>query len=618
MIVNLKQMAKELRTAPILSECSVQELARVVPYAVEHCLEDGEILFQSGSPALMLYFVRSGKVQLLAGSRVVAEVEQGFVGEEAAVSSECYMADAVAIGATEVIALPREAISKVTSASSEALDRFYTSLLSHYGDRPIKPSLPISPIVQLKTTDWVQSCGWILSVVVPVLLYLWLRNLTEFDWNSQMFLLVLSSTIVMWVFGMVPEFIPGLFCILSLLILDIAPSNVILAGFASGSFFMALSLFGLGAVLMGSGLTYRLVLWLSRYIPKTEFWYAVSMFVTGLLMTPILPSANGRIGLLGPILSDTIDATGIKQGSRAATHLSFAAFSGASLLSHVFLSSKSANFVVYGLLPIQSQQQFSWIYWLQASLVIGLATLVLYFLSTFFLFRNRTKLQISRQQVEAQVETLGPLSSQEWISLISTVILLLGIVTASIHKIQLPWIGLGVLFLVLAFGLLKKNEFRTQIDWPFLILLGSLVGISEAMSYLGLDTHFGSYLTWLSDSMKSNFSLFIFLLSVTILVVRFVIPNTTAVAIFATILIPMSEANGVNPWLIGAIILNISDAWFFPYQCSYYLQFQELLENRPQPLFNEKLLLKGNFLSTVIRFLSIYLSLGYLRYMGIL
>jgi len=616
MTIDLKRMAQELRTAPILSDCSVQELARVVPYAVEHYLEDGQIIFRSGSPALILYFVRSGKVQLKAGDRIITEIEQGFVGEEAAVSSDFYMADAIAVGDTEVIALPREAIAKVSASGTMALDRFYSSLLSHYSHTPGKVNASRSPIDRLKKSDIVQACGWIFSILVPAILYLILEQNGEFDWNSEMFLVVLSSTIVMWVFGMVPEFIPGLFCILSLLILDIAPSGVILSGFASGSFFMALSLFGLGAVLMGSGLTYRMVLWLSRFIPKTEFWYATSLFLTGLVMTPILPSANGRIGLLAPILKDTIDATGVKPGGRAASHLAFAVFSGASLLSHVFLSSKSANFVVYGLLPIQIQQQFSWIYWLQASLVIGLSTLILYFISTKLLFKANESFTISGQQVEAQIDTLGPLSSQEWISLISTVVLLLGIVTASIHKIQLPWIGLGVLFLVLSLGILKKNEFRTEIDWPFLILLGSLVGISEAMSYLGLDTHFGGYLAWMGDSMKSNFSFFILILSSMILLVRFVIPNTTAVAIFATILIPMAESKGVNPWIVGAVILNISDAWFFPYQCSYYLQFQELLTK--EPLFNEKLLLRGNFVSTLIRFFSIYLSLGYFSYMGIL
>ena len=616
MTIDLKRMAQELRTAPILSDCSAQELARVVPYAVEHSLGDGQIIFRSGSPALILYFVRSGKVRLKAGDRVITEIEHGFVGEEAAVSSDFYMADAISVGDTEVIALPREAIAKVSASGTMTLDRFYSSLLSHYSHNPSKVDAVRSPISRLKRSDLVQACGWICSIIVPAILYLILDYQGSFDWNSEMFLVVLSSTIVMWVFGMVPEFIPGLFCILSLLILDIAPSNVILSGFASGSFFMALSLFGLGAVLMGSGLTYRMVLWLSRFIPKTESWYATSLFLTGLLMTPILPSANGRIGLLAPILKDTIDATGVKPGGRVASHLAFAVFSGASLLSHVFLSSKSANFVVYGLLPIQIQQQFSWIYWLQASLVVGLATLVLYFISTKFLFKANESFKISSQQVEAQIDTLGPLSSQEWISLVSTVVLLLGIVTASIHKIQLPWIGLGVLFVVLSLGILKKNEFRTEIDWPFLILLGSLVGISESMSYLGLDTHFGSYLAWMGDSMKSNFSLFILILSGMILAVRFVIPNTTAVAIFATILIPMAESKGINPWIIGAIILNISDAWFFPYQCSYYLQFQELLTK--EPLFNEKLILRGNFVSTLIRFFSIYLSLGYFSYMGIL
>ncbi|MEM7759844.1 MAG: sodium:sulfate symporter family protein, partial [Cyanobacteria bacterium P01_A01_bin.40] len=94
------------------------------------------------------------------------------------------------------------------------------------------------------------------------------------------------------------------------------------------------------------------------------------------------------------------------------------------------------------------------------------------------------------------------------------------------------------------------------------------------------------------------------------------LPNNATVAIFATILIPMAETNGINPWLIGILLLSFSDIWLLPYQCSYYLLFREIMSE--SNLFNEKLMLRTNILTIGIRLAAIYMSFPYWEKLGLM
>lgn len=428
--------------------------------------------------------------------------------------------------------------------------------------------------------------------------------------------MILSATITMWIFSLVPEFIPAIFAILSLLVLGVAPSSVILSGFSSGSFFMAMSLFGLGAIIADSGITYRAVLIAAKYLPFSQFWYSLSLLINGILLTPVLPSTNGRIKLIGVLLIELLDSIGLRSRGKTATNLAVSTFMGVSLFSYIFLSSKSANFLVYGLLPSQVQQQFTWGFWLTATAVAGLVTFIFYLVASYFIFRNNEPPQILQQQVDNQLKVLGKTTNMEWLALSSACLFLMGITTASVHKIDLPWIALGVFFLFLSLGLMGKKDFQSKIDWSFLILLGSLVGLAKTMSYIELDQWIGDNLGWLGYYMDNNFSLFIIIFLCTVLFVRLFLPNNATVAIFATILIPMSETQGINPWLIGILLLSFSDIWLFPYQCSYYLLFKEIMSG--SYMFNEQLMRQTNLLTIGIRLAAIYISFPYWEKLGLM
>ena len=90
--------------------------------------------------------------------------------------------------------------------------------------------------------------GWSLAIILPALFYFFSQH-TKINWAIINFLVIFIAALVMWAFRLVPEYIPALFIILAIMILGLVPADIILSGYTSNSFFMALSVFGIGSII---------------------------------------------------------------------------------------------------------------------------------------------------------------------------------------------------------------------------------------------------------------------------------------------------------------------------------------------------------------------------------
>ncbi|MCI5140178.1 MAG: TRAP transporter large permease subunit [Candidatus Electrothrix sp. ATG1] len=602
-----------LKGSTLFSLCSNTDLARIAPFITEVPVSMGETLFNTGDQAENLFLLMEGQFEVQSGRRVLNRVEGGTLGEESVKNKGKYLTTAVALNDSKILKIPQKQILRLLKKYPEMKDKLYSSLVNHHAH--IKIEDRATKEIKKEDAENITVIGWLFAILLPAVIYYYGGTLS-FDWKTKIFLTVACATVIMWIFRLVDEFIPSIMAVIVILVLDIAPPEVVLSGFTSGSFFMALSIFGLSAILTTSGLTYRIVINLFRFLPLSQFWHSLAIFITGIFLTPLFPSANGRIGIATPILLDMVESLGYKKGGKASTRLAIATFSGFTMFSSIFLSSKSMHFIVFGILPLQVRDRFNWGYWFYAAIVAGLVLMIFYFLLTQIMFRNSDKPRLSRDIIKAQYDVLGPLNAQEWAAISGIALFALGIATSSIHKIQLPWIGFAVLYFILVLGFLPKKDFKTHVDWTFLLYLGALIGLIKTISYLGLDISIGQNFLWLGSYMKNNFYLFVPLLSISTMLLRLFIPNTATVAILASVLFPISLLNGINPWVIGFIILIMSDSWMLPYQCSYYLLFDELTS--PKRLFSKSMILKFNFISITFRIAAVYASIPFWKSVGIL
>ena len=615
-IDNNLDIIEKFTSSSIFSCCSQKDLSSIVPPLKIFKKKFGEKIYQKGEDANSLFFIVKGDIKLLSGKRVVSQISNGIFGEEAVNPKGHYISSAVADGNTTILALDKKSLLELVAIYPTLKDNLYISLISHHSDKEIGNDWKIEK-KKIKDEQATTSkvIGWILTMVVPLVVMIFGDNY-GFDWKSKIFIAVFLTTVVMWIFRLSYEFVPSILAVLVLLVLNIAPPSVALSGFTSGSFFIAMSIFGISALLVSSGLTYRLVINLFRILPMSQFWHSWAIFITGIFLTPILPSANGRVGLASPILIDMVESLGYKPKGKAATRLAVATFSGFTMFSSIFLSSKAIHFVVFGLLPQQIRDQFNWGYWFYASSIAGLVMLLLYFITTHFIFDNNEKSQLTKDVIDIQHRILGPMTKGEWAALGGIALFAIGVATSSIHKIQLSWVGLTVLYIILVSGFLSKTDFRINIDWSFLIYLATLIGLVRSMSYIGLDIILGKNLIWLGTYAKNNFYLFIFMLILTVVVMRIFIPNNATVAIVASVLFPISAIIGINTWVVGFVILMISDSWFMPYQSTYYILFDDLISEKK--LFDKMEILKVNAISFSFRIIAIYASIPFWKFIGIL
>jgi DASS family divalent anion:Na+ symporter len=106
------------------------------------------------------------------------------------------------------------------------------------------------------------------------------------------------------------------------------------------------------------------------------------------------------------------------------------------------------------------------------------------------------------------------------------------------------------------------------------------------------------------------------MLTAAIFIVRLALPINAVVVIFAALLIPTAVNIGVNPWLIGFIILLMSESFIWPYQASYFVMFISIAGPKGQA--DDKRLIWMNFAIILIKLAAIYASIPYWQYLGLL
>lgn len=612
--MNQNQLIDLLLNSDIFSTCSRRDIARLLPFLRQKKYNAGEKIYGIGDKAGSIYLIVSGQIQLNSSTASLKTLESGSFGEESVKKNSKYLLEAVSVKTSVILSIRRDHLDDILSDNKTYKDSAYSLLVNHFSSEKLgKITKPAKKNTDDDTT--MQIIGWIATLIVPPVVYYIFEDM-GFKWEQVVFLAVASATVLMWIFRLANEFIPSLLAIIIILILQIAPPKVALSGFTNESFFMAMSVFGISAILVSSGLMFRMVINLLKCFPMSQEWHARILLVAGIIMTPILPSANGRIIMAVPLLKDMIESLGYKKEGTAANLLATTAFMSFSFFSFAFLSSKAIHFVVFGLFPAQIKEQFSWTYWFYASLPAFLIVLALLLITLKLFYREKEQPHLSKQIIDVQKKILGPVTNREWAAIGGILLFAIGIATSSFHKIEMSWVGLTVLYVVLILGILTKDDFHKHIDWTFLIYQAALIGLVKTISYTGLDTILGSHLLWLGLYVKANIYIFILILSGVILAMRIFIPNNATVVILASILFPIAELSGLNAWIVAFIILMMSDAWFFPYQCTYYVQFEEMIQSKN--LITLKYIVGINAFSVIFRILALFVSIPYWRMIGIL
>ena len=557
---------------PLVAGFGRLALARLVGALERVECAPGELLCAAGQAAEHLYLIESGAAVLTTPSGRQAPLHALHCGEEAAAGLANYACTVTATSQVTAWRLPRAALADVAQLHPTLATEALLSLASTLGGEAIGGGIGKGASgVKWSPLTGREIGGWIAAIVLPAGIYFGCVS-GGFTTQSALFAAILGMVVVMWLFAIVDEFIPPIIAIVATLFVGLAPPTVALGGFASPSLMTMIGVFALASTIASSGLSYRVMLWVLARLPDRPFWQQTSMLLGGMALSPIVPSGNSRLSILLPLYRDMADGLRLPPRSTALTALMAATLSGALLFSPMMATSKPSSIATLNLLSVQAQHEFSGLFWLVAAGVAMVGLVGFHFLFMRWLMPAENPNPLPKERIREQLQLLGPLGFAEWLALGSFVAFLAGTATVSLHHVQPSWIAGCVLVTLLVCGSLGKMDFRKQLDWPMVFFLLGIDGLVRIMSYLKVDALIAKVVSGHLGFIDGSIELFVLAALVITVALRIGLPIAASALISAVILIPVAEANHINPWICIFLAALFSDIWFFPYQSSVWMQ----------------------------------------------
>lgn len=414
--------------------------------------------------------------------------------------------------------------------------------------------------------------AWLLVGLLPWIFYTQVGDGLLFD--QRIFLALALGAVVMWIFRLTPDFVPGLALILIVLLLDLVPNSVALSGFYSQVFFLVFGIFILAALLSETSWLHRLEALLVRRNASvgTRLFAVVAC---GVLLTLVVPSPLGRASMVQPLTQRFLRRTQTRNNS----FFALAHIHATTLLSTVFLTGNPLNFLLLGMLDEQMRGRYQWLGWMQAASVVGLV-LTIGFVACLVFFSLAARHGVTAEQ-PADPEAVPESSvdaTRDWATLGLYGVLFAAILTRSQHQIPLEWIVLFLALAVFFFSGLPLATLRQRLDWPTLIFVATVVAWGPMLDHLGLTGLLAQQLPQLVPLFEHSLYTGIAVTMAGTVLIRLVVPGAPAFILLASTLLPFAEAIGISPWVLGFAILTVSEGFIWPYQHGVPSQTLTMLE----------------------------------------
>ena len=627
-------------TIPLFRGLSRIDLARLIPSLIEVSLADGNVIFRQGDAGEALYIIVSGEVLIRRADEGGAEHEitrlhsGGCFGEMALLSGASRSADVIAEGDVRLLKLSKLRFQQLLNRHP-SFSLFFAGLLARRVDPRItdaEPDLPNvmfhSQPIRIRQAGFIThgifslvrlargrtTGGILLTSAVCGIAYAYMAWLGVKPSYRILNELMLGAT-VLWSLDILNYHAVAVALPILAVIFGSALSSQAFSGFSSPSWFLVLGVFALSAAVSRTGLMYRLVLSFLRRFPPHFSGQAFALAVTGLVMTPIIPSSNGRAALSGPLVQALSETMRMRAGSRGALGLAMAALLGFGHMSSLFMNGTATCLFALGLLPPDVATGVTWGGWFKAALVLGMSSFILTFLAIPYFYRPLRNRAMASEVINAQIMTLGEMTRGEKVSLLTIVVTLTGFLTQSWHGINAAWVSmLGLLMLVFG-GVLDEKGLRAEIDWNFLLSFGSLVGFGGVISSSGLSTAIARTVQPAVSVFGATPYLFLPMVSVVMHLLRFALPLPAAILVAMLTVQPVSSTLGIHPLVVALVVLVSGNPWFLPYQNSIYLN---IVQNCEEGFIRHRQTVRMAWWHVGAVTLSVIVSIPYWRYLGLL
>jgi DASS family divalent anion:Na+ symporter len=342
--------------------------------------------------------------------------------------------------------------------------------------------------------------------------------------------------------------------------------------------------------------------------------HSFALFLSGLLVTPLLPTGKARAVIALPVSQSIAKETGFADGSNGSAALALAALIGFCHMSFMFLTGGEFCLIGWNLLPIEAKAKFGWMVWFVAALPTGILIFLFVFLAIHFLFPVRREKNLEVKSVpQPHLQSAEPLTSAEWIAMTVLALTLLGWLTKPWHGIDETWVALGGLLAFLTTGGLDKKSFRNNLDWGLIIFFGIINSMAAISEHLKIDRWLGALVSPALASVSTGPVGFLIAVILIVCVTRVFLRKATAITITTVVLVPVGHKIGVHPGVILLSILAASECFLLPYQDGPYQIAYSSTDGQAFSHAQARKVLAVKFIATIV---AVAVSVPYWKLLG--
>lgn len=609
-----------LEQSPLFGKLSRVELARLLPEVQEVGLSPGEYLaMTAGEP--YLYIVRDGRLELVTRSgdeeMVLVPLQEGdTIGQESLTGRPpAYQTRAVTTATLYKIpasrvnmlleqnpGLARELLqvtARQLALAQQEVVQAKTGLLSYSRelwstvDEEIAAGQATLPSRLASRRDsatrfgpdpWVllhglRGAGFISSLLAGGAAFL-LLHAQGWERAAAVTAAVLVWAVVNWAFDSMPDYVVAVAAVAIVAAAGAVSVPIALSGFANSTWMLSLAILGIGIAIVRSGLLFRTALHMLKLLPATYWGQCLALGLSGLLLTPVLPSPSGRVAIAGPLAIELSRAMRLPDRSRGSAGLSMSVLLGFGQMYFLFLNGTGTSILLWSLLPPQVRSEVNWGFWFLAALPLGLFVFGTSYAAIMWLLRPEQPVTVSQRVLREQLKTLGPVSRLEWITMSVVVSVLGAFITQPLHGIDPTWTAVAGLLYLIAVGIIDRESFRQGVDWNFLMLYGGLIGLVSILDQTGVTPILSAQMTPLFRPLLVSPLIFLLVVALATTVLRIFMPMVTAPLLMAITLYPLADSAGISPFAVALAVQVASYPWFLPHQNPFYQTLVATTEGR--------------------------------------
>jgi DASS family divalent anion:Na+ symporter len=569
-----EERSERLRSVDLTSGLDRVALARLAAYMDPVAVRAGEVIFSEGDAGDALYIVVRGTFGAFVGpepKRVNTIGPGHYVGELALLVDEPRSATIRADADGELLRLDRQQFMELLGRDAAAAKAVATTLARRLRRRDGTLTDEAEAIAARAPTHAkperhrvTKIIGLIVAIALGGVAFTPQVELAQ--WR---FALLFSAAIVLWVTEPVPNVVVSLGLIAALVLaLPFIPPGKIFYGFATTSWVFVLSVLGVAAAVARSGLLLRLGLLLIERVPARLGWQSAAFLATGIVLSPLLPSAMARAAITAPLAEGVAETMKLPERSPASATIGLSAWIGSGPFMFLFLNGSPVCLMAWSLMPLKDQVHFTWLQWFVSAAPLGAIVAIGSFFAMRLLLRSGPVAAPARAPLRLQRAILGPPSRRELAILAIVVLMLIGWIVGPTFLWQ-P--GLVALIAFIAVMVATGVSDLKGLDWDYLVFFGVALTIADLAEGLNLGKILGDQAAAVLGRLGLGGAAFVILVGVLTILVKSLLAADQAILLLALPLLPVATQIGISPWLAAVAILALGLSWHLPAQSPEYL-----------------------------------------------